>query len=515
MQDKIYEYLKSQKAGATSNELVERVLKIKGATSVISEKLIQTAIAGDHRFVRDTDHFWKIIEKGGTPLLETEFVLLSLLTIERVDKLKVIIDISAQKLIDDKITERFHTFVNPDSSVIPSIQLPAGIAQEIKECGISVEKAVRSLLNFIGDAVLVGYDVSSSISQLNMVLNGSDESIGNPSLCLKYLTKRLIPDLHPKALSDVASFFKFSTIDTRRTENEVFTISEIFSRCKELLEEQGVRTLEEVLEFQYPDIECVDFSKYAFDRSFLYAIPQKPGIYKMKNKNGDVIYVGKAKNLRVRVSSYFWNTADRLQKIKDLLNSLYTVEYELAGSELAAMLMEYRLIKQYQPRLNQQLEVHERAARYGNLKKFVLILPSSAEMSLYLFFIREGLPLQQYEILKDAVNFSEVERILDSMYFNTVSVNCRSAVQAKDNENFDNFPSNHLEFPSSGGEPRELTDVETGEMEIVLSWVDINKDRVNYINMDVICSKEECLRLLKDYIRDEETTQKKHFRVFG
>ena len=59
-----------------------------------------------------------------------------------------------------------------------------------------------------------------------------------------------------------------------------------------------------------------------------------------------------------------------------------------------------------------------------------------------------------------------------------------------------------------------LTDIETGEMDIVLSWVDTNKDRVTYINTDAICRKEECLRLLKDYIRDEETTQKKHFRVF-
>ncbi|MEK6635024.1 MAG: GIY-YIG nuclease family protein [Planctomycetota bacterium] len=502
MQDKIYEYLKSQKTGATSNELVEQVLKIKGSPPVVSEKLIQTAIAGDRRFSLDEHNLWKVIERGITPLSESEFVFLSILTMERVDKLRIIIEISAQKLIDDKITERFHTFVNPGSSVIPSIQLPADIAQEIKECGVSVEKAVRSLLNFIGDAVLVGYDISSSINQLNVVLNRSSENIETPSLCLKYLVKKLIPDLHPKSLNDVAAFFKLSTIDTRRTENEVFTISEIFSRCKELLEEQGFCTLEEVLEFQYPDIEYVDFSKYAFDRSFLYAIPRKPGIYKMKAKNGDVIYVGKAKNLRVRVSSYFWNTADRLQKIKDLLNSLYTVEYELAGSELAAMLLEYRLIKQYQPRLNQQLEVRERATRYGNLKNFIAILPSSLEKSLELFFVKDGLPLQRYEILKNAVNFSEVERILDKMYCEFAGANGRSPLRAK------------VLLDANIQDDNTLTDIETGEMDIVLSWVDTNKDRVTYINTDAICRKEECLRLLKDYIRDEETTQKKHFRVF-
>jgi len=49
MRDKIYAYLKSQKAGAASKEIVEQVLKIKGASPHISEKLIQTAIAGDRR----------------------------------------------------------------------------------------------------------------------------------------------------------------------------------------------------------------------------------------------------------------------------------------------------------------------------------------------------------------------------------------------------------------------------------------------------------------------------------
>src|SRR3990167_6840569 len=83
MRDRIYAYLKSQKAGATSKELVEQVLKIKGAAPHISEKLIQTAIAGDRRFAVDEHRLWKIIEKGGTPLSDAEAVLLSLLTIER------------------------------------------------------------------------------------------------------------------------------------------------------------------------------------------------------------------------------------------------------------------------------------------------------------------------------------------------------------------------------------------------------------------------------------------------
>ena len=477
MQDKIYAYLKSQKAGATSKEIVEQVLKIKGASPHISEKLIQTAIAGDRRFAVDEHCLWKIIGKGGTPLSEAEIVFLSLLTIDTPEKSRIIVEISAQKLRDGKIVNRLHTLVNPGSLKVQTMLLPEDFAQEVKG-GVPLEKAARLFSDFVGDGILIGYDVHSSINQLNAVLSKSNEMIENPPLCLKFLAKKLIPDLQPKSINDIAAFFKLSVVDTRRTETEVCTAAEIFSRYRELLQEQEFSTVEAVLAFQYPDIEYVDFSKYAFDKAFLWAIPQKPGVYKMKNKSGDVIYVGKAKNLKVRLNSYFWNTADRLQKITDLLNHVYTIEYEETGSELAAIVLEFRLIKQYRPGLNQQLEVHERTTRYGNLKNFIVILPSSIEESLELFFVKDGLPLQRYEILRDAVNFSGVERILDT-----------------------NIQNHNV-----------LTDIEMGEMEIVLSWVEANKDRVNYINMDTISGKEACLKILGDYLRDEETFQKKHFR---
>lgn len=535
MRDKIYTYLKSHNSGATSHELVERVLKIKGASPGISETLIRTAVAGDRRFVVDEHHFWKIIERGGTPLSEAEFVLLSLLTLDTVERSRTIVEVSAQKLRNDKIVDRLHICINPASPVVPTLHLPPDFVQEIKN-GVPGVKAADSLCNFFGEAVLVGYGIQSAIYQLNKIFNTVNKTIENSVLCLHDLTKKLIPTLHPKSLNDIASFLKLTTMDTRRTEKEIGVVADIFSRHRELLEEQGFTTVEEVLEFQYPDIEYVDFSKYAFDKCFLWAIPQKPGIYKMRDKHGEVIYIGKAKNLRARVSSYFWNTADRLKKITDLLRNVYSIEYEIAGSELSAILMEYRLIKQYQPRLNQQLEVHERAARYGRLKNFIVLLPSSTEESLELFFVKEGLPLEQYEILKDAVNFSEVESMLDKVYYESIEASGRLPLHTQDNKTISKSFINSAEFTPSkerlkglAGDlgrfkviassvenslnDNTLTDVETGEIDIVLSWLETNKDHVNYINMDTVCTKEACMKLVKDYIRDEETPQKKHFRL--
>src|SRR3972149_3484616 len=174
MRDRIYAYLKSQKAGATSRDLVEQVLNIKGASPHVSEKLIQTAVAGDRRFSVDKRHRWKIIEKGGTPLSEAGFVLLSLLTIDTPQKSRIIVEISAQKLRGDKIVDRLHTLVNPGASTVQAMLLPEYFTQEVKG-GIHTETDVHLLFKFDGNGILIGYDINASINQLNAVLIKSNE----------------------------------------------------------------------------------------------------------------------------------------------------------------------------------------------------------------------------------------------------------------------------------------------------------------------------------------------------
>jgi hypothetical protein len=299
-------------------------------------------------------------------------------------------------------------------------------------------------------------------------------------------------------LAEAASFFRIPLVDTRRTEKEISVIIEIFSRCRELLDEQGINTQEELLEFQYADADYIDFDRYSFDREFLKSIPQNPGVYIMKNANEEVVYVGKAKNLKTRVSSYFWNTPDRPQKTAELLNTVYSIDYEIVGSELAALLLEFKLIKQHQPKMNLQTEVHERTARYGSVRNFILIAPAVMENCLELFFVKEGLPVQRYEILKDAVNFSEVEKILSGRYYADTKIEGQPPLCSEDNNN----------IPQCN----EITDIEAGERDIILSWVETNKDRVNYINVDLVSGREACLKLIKDYVKEKDTLYEKQYR---
>ena len=89
-------------------------------------------------------------------------------------------------------------------------------------------------------------------------------------------------------------------------------------------------------------------------KSKLAALPNKPGVYRYFDKKGELIYVGKAKNLKRRVSSYF--SKEQYGKTRVLVSKIADLEYSIVDSESEALLLENTMIKQYKPRYNIMLK---------------------------------------------------------------------------------------------------------------------------------------------------------------
>lgn len=81
-------------------------------------------------------------------------------------------------------------------------------------------------------------------------------------------------------------------------------------------------------------------------------IPTSPGVYRFRDPTSRVIYVGKAKNLRSRLNSYFANPATLAAKTHAMVHTAASVEWTVVGSELEALQLEYTWIKEYAPRFN-------------------------------------------------------------------------------------------------------------------------------------------------------------------
>ena len=88
----------------------------------------------------------------------------------------------------------------------------------------------------------------------------------------------------------------------------------------------------------------------------LKKLPDKPGVYIMHDATDEIIYVGKAVNLKNRVRQYFQNSKNKTAKTSALVSHIAYFEYIVTDSELEALVLECNLIKEHQPRYNTMLK---------------------------------------------------------------------------------------------------------------------------------------------------------------
>lgn len=96
------------------------------------------------------------------------------------------------------------------------------------------------------------------------------------------------------------------------------------------------------------------------DQNQIAALPTDPGVYLFRDGQGDPLYVGKAKNLRARVRSYFRDDPQRSVRLQELIRRIEGVETVVVGSEAEALILEANLIKEHRPRFNVQLRDDKR-----------------------------------------------------------------------------------------------------------------------------------------------------------
>lgn len=95
-----------------------------------------------------------------------------------------------------------------------------------------------------------------------------------------------------------------------------------------------------------------EMKKYTDLKKEVHKLPGNPGVYLMKNKESEIIYIGKAKNLKNRVSSYFLSNSGHSDKVKKMVSNVYTFDYIITDSEFEALVLECSLIKKHQPKYN-------------------------------------------------------------------------------------------------------------------------------------------------------------------
>jgi len=286
----------------------------------------------------------------GTPLVDVEFVVLDLETTGGSPANDRITEVGAVKIRGGEVLGTFQTLVNPEMSIPPMVSALTGITDPMVADEEPIEVVLPCLLEFLGGAVLVAHNASFDrrFVQANLERHGY-QRLTNRVVCTARLARKLLPrDEVPNVrLATLAAYLGSTVAPCHRALTDARATVDVFHRLLELAGSYGVLALEDLVEF--PSARAgANFKKvHLADR-----LPRCPGVYLFRDAAGRVLYVGKAKDLRARVRSYF--SGDGRVKIADLLRELAAIDHQPCATELEASVREVRLIQHHRPRYNRR-----------------------------------------------------------------------------------------------------------------------------------------------------------------
>lgn len=290
----------------------------------------------------------------GVPLHAVTFCVLDLETTGASASTCEITEIGAVKYLGGQVVGTYQTLVNPGTGIPPFITILTGITEAMVCEAPRIQAVLPSFLEFCRDAVLVGHNIRFDLSFLDAAARRLDYPLaGTEPLSRRVvdtvgLARRLIrSEVRDLTLATLAVYLRSPFPPTHRALDDARATAHVFHTLLERAGSLGVTGLDDLLQLPrargssyYPKIGLTD------------GLPRRPGVYLFSDRAGEIIYVGKADNLRTRVRSYFYG--DDRRRTADMLRQLHRIDHRVCVNTLDAEVTELRLIHAHRPRFNQR-----------------------------------------------------------------------------------------------------------------------------------------------------------------
>lgn len=292
----------------------------------------------------------------GTALHEITFVVVDLETTGGSCHACRITEFGAVKTRGGEILGEFQSLVDPGQRIPVSISALTGITDAMVAERPPVEAVLPTFLEFCQGTTLVAHNAGFDLSFLNAGLKRlSYPALDNPVVCTAALARRLVRDeVRNCKLATLAQFFACRTTPIHRALADARATVEVFHGLLERAGSFGVVTLEDLIGF----CRAGSAPLYASRRKLADGLPSAPGVYAFKSASGEVLYVGKATDLRSRVRSYFGS--DERRKIAQMMKEVSAIDHRVCPTPVEAAAREVRLIERHRPRFNRRSKHPER-----------------------------------------------------------------------------------------------------------------------------------------------------------
>lgn len=244
-----------------------------------------------------------------------------------------------------RIVDEFVTLVNPEKSIPYYITALTGISNEMVADAPRFFEIAKKIVELTEDKVLVAHNASFDYKFIKSEFKSLGYDFTRENVCTLRLSRKMFPGHSSYSLGRLCADLGIEISDRHRAAGD----ARATVRLLEILLDRGRVTGKKNLVEQsissnlrnlHPDLS----------RSSLEELPEEPGVYYFLNDQRQVIYIGKSINIRKRVLSHLSNNGSR--RSIELKENIASIDFELTGSELIALLVESSEIKKHAPRFN-------------------------------------------------------------------------------------------------------------------------------------------------------------------
>jgi DNA polymerase-3 subunit epsilon len=347
--DRLVELIQARRGAVGSEEAARILFALERAPATLAHSLLSDVVDGDARLA------WLGGRVGlagatddGTRIEDAEIVVFDLETTGLSATRDRICEIGAVRVQALEIADTFETLVQPGVTLPPTIARLTGLRDLELRRAPRPELALRRFLAFAADAPLAAHNARFDVGFLDHAVERvTGRRVAAPVVDTVWLARRLLHRRSERfSLAQLAHFFGTATEPCHRALPDALATAEILVSLLGLAQERGARTFAEVVELAAPRARRLHAR-----RPLVAGAPTTPGVYLFRDRSGTVLYVGRARNLRARLRSYFAGDRQR-PAVEAALGALERVEWRELGSELEASLEELRLIRDLRPPAN-------------------------------------------------------------------------------------------------------------------------------------------------------------------
>ncbi|HZH01204.1 MAG TPA: exonuclease domain-containing protein, partial [Flavisolibacter sp.] len=243
-----------------------------------------------------------------------------------------IIEIAVRVFDGTQVIEQFETLINPGQRIPRYIQAFTGITNEMVEDAPYFEEVAEKLFTILQGNIFVAHNVNFDYSFVKNHLQLYGYTLNTKKLCTVRLSRQIFPGYPSYSLGNLCHSIGIQLENRHRAGGDADATVTLFRLLLQHDKKEVINTSlkrnskEQTLPPHVP--------KAHFD-----ALPSSPGVYYFHDSKGVVVYVGKAKDIRKRVSSHFCNNSDSKQK-QNFVRNIYAISFQPTATELMACILE-------------------------------------------------------------------------------------------------------------------------------------------------------------------------------